>query len=135
MCPICIDSNIGLDIGRDVIINILPSDDAFGIFSFTENTRSEIVDELQDKNSAVFTIFRGSKGAFGNVSVYWEVDNPTSDISPTSGYINFTVGELSMDLTIYVTNDIVSRLIMIIFDITIVYSFRIQSSTKFLTLY
>ncbi len=112
-----------MDVGSDMIINILPNDDAFGIFSFTENTRSVIVDELQGDMSAILTIFRGSKGVFGDISVYWEVDNPTSDLTPTSGYINFTNGEISKDLIININNDLVSKHILLIIIVIVVVVF------------
>lgn len=102
------DSSIRVGVGKDLIINILPSDDAFGIFSFTDDSLSKVVEE--SGGSATFTIFRGSKGSFGDVAVYWEVEGPAGDVTPSSGYTNFTTGQVSADISITVNNDVVCKL-------------------------
>ncbi len=92
--------------GKDLVINILPSDDAFGVFSYTEDSLSKVVEE--GVASVSFSVFRGSKGSFGDVSVYWEVEGPEGDVTPTNGYVNFTEGQVSADLTLTLNNDMVS---------------------------
>ena len=95
--------------GKDVVINILPSDDAFGLFSFTENSLSKVVDEQSGGTPVFLTITRGSKGSFGNVSIYWEAEESAEDITPSSGWVDFSQGQLAADLNIMVNNDVVRR--------------------------
>lgn len=69
-----------------------------------------MVSEQEGGTPVTLTLFRGSKGLFGDVSVYWEVDGTSGDIIPSNGYINFTDGLQSVDLVVTVKNDLVSIL-------------------------
>lgn len=47
---------------------------------------------LGPQSTAVFNVMRDA-GAFGTVEVYWQVSNPSTDISATSGRLIFAEGQ------------------------------------------
>ena len=113
MCVQCYNSAIlptdqgvpGLSIGGNITIRILPSDDAFGVFSFAADSLSRLVSE-QDGGTAVTLNVGRLGGTFDDVSVYWEVEGGDGgDISPTSGRLDFSEGETEGELTVTINND------------------------------
>ena len=46
------------------------------------------------ESTAVLNVIREA-GAFGTVDVYWEITNPSTDISPTSGMVSFSAYQRS----------------------------------------
>ena len=93
--------------GSRVAVNILPSDDAFGVFAFSAESRSTVVQE--SAGSVTLTVERMG-GALGVVSVYWEVQGAAAeDISPTSGVVRFAEGQTTAALVLTILNDTVSE--------------------------
>ena len=95
----------GLSIGSTLIIRILPSDDAFGVFSFAADSLSRVVAEEEGGTGVSLTVQRQG-GTFEDVTVYWEVEGGgNGDISPTSGQVDFTEGQTQGQLTVTINND------------------------------
>ena len=95
----------GLSIGRNITIRILPSDDAFGVFSFSADSLSRLVSEEVGGTPVTLSVERLG-GTFDDVSVYWEVEGGESDdISPTSGRIDFPEGVMEGELRVTINND------------------------------
>ena len=92
-------------------ITILPSDNAFGRFSFSQDSLSFVVTE---GTPVILTVVRDD-GKFDTVTVCWLVSQsapqgPTSDITPSSGQLVFAEHQIQQQFTIRVNNDRVSRL-------------------------
>ena len=95
----------GLSIGRNLTVRILPSDDAFGLFSFAADSLSRLVSEQESGTTVTLNIERLG-GSFDDVSVYWEVEGENDgDISPTSSRVDFAEGVTDGDLTVTIIND------------------------------
>lgn len=96
-----------LGIGSTLTVIILPSDDAFGVFSFSSDSLARVVTE-QDGGTAVRLTIQREGGTFESVDVYWEVEGGASgDISPASGQVSFDEGQMEKDLVLTVNNDVV----------------------------
>ena len=106
----------GLSIGSSISINIRPSDDAFGVFSFDSNSLSRVVEETEGGTPVVLTVIR-SGGTFDSISVYWEVEGPEGDVTPTRGVVEFAEGQTEGELTITVTNDQVGKFAMKVYHV------------------
>ena len=103
----------GLSIGQNITIRILPSDDAFGVFSFATDSLSRLVSEQEGGTVVTLSVERLG-GTFDDVSVYWEVEGGDGgDVSPTSGLIDFSEGETEGELTVTVNNDQVSQFVCV----------------------
>ena len=95
----------GLSTGSSLTVRILPSDDAFGVFSFAADSLTRLVAERDGGTTVTLTVERQG-GTFADVSVYWEVEGEgNGDISPTSGQVDFAEGVTRGELTVTVTND------------------------------
>ncbi len=110
--------NTGVQLSAPTTVNITiqANDDFAGVFSFSASSLSTSIGMLRnnlttlEKNNycshfvtvepsgntsggmdsrAVLTVIREA-GAFGAVDVYWEITNPSTDISPTSGVLSFS---------------------------------------------
>lgn len=90
-----------------MVINILPSDDALGLFGFADESQSVVVTEATGGMTVALTIDR-SEGSLGPVEVYWRVDGPTTDITPSSGTVMFGVGQTEGTISLTITDDMVS---------------------------
>ena len=93
--------------GSRIAINILPSDDAFGVFSFSAGSLSIVTQE--SAGSVTLTVER-TGGALGMVSVNWEVRGAASaDVTPSSGVAVFTEGQRDATIVLIIVNDTVRR--------------------------
>ena len=101
-----------LALGQTMAITIQPSDDAFGRFSFSSDSLSNIVPEQTGSSPITLTVLRAG-GTFGVVSVYWEVTQSggsggeVRDISPSTGEVVFTDGQRQQQFTVTVNDDMV----------------------------
>ena len=103
----------GLSIGQNITIRILPSDNAFGVFSFATDSLSRLVSEQEGGTVVTLSVERLG-GTFDGVSVYWGVEGGDGgDVSPTSGLIDFSEGETEGELTVTVNNDQVSQFVCV----------------------
>lgn len=99
----------GLSLGQSMAITIQPSDDAFGRFSFSQDSLSFVVTEQTGGTIVTFTVVRDG-GRFDTVYVYWLVSlsgsqGPTSDISPSSGQLVFVEEQSQQQFTVTVNDD------------------------------
>lgn len=93
--------------GSRVAINILPSDDAFGVFSFSAGSRSIVT---QESAGSVTLIIERMGGALGVVSVNWEVQGAASaDVTPSSDVVVFAEGQRVATIVLSILNDTVRR--------------------------
>lgn len=97
-----------LGVGRSLVINILPSDDAFGVFGFTADSLVRLVSETSGGAIVNLTVAR-SAGTFGEVMTLWQVEGATNDITPSNGVIVFAEGQTQQTITLIVPDDMVSR--------------------------
>ena len=99
-------------IGSSLAVNILPSDDAFGRLRFAPSSLSVVVEEEVGGTPVVLTVTRES-GTFGDISVCWEVEqvgggNASDDIFPSSGFVDFSEGQQTAEISLTVSDDLVS---------------------------
>uniref|UniRef100_A0A1X7VF86 Staphylococcus aureus surface protein A n=3 Tax=Amphimedon queenslandica TaxID=400682 RepID=A0A1X7VF86_AMPQE len=95
-----------LGTGSDIVITISPSDDAYGVFSFNDESLSQIVSEDQSGSTLVsYVVERGNKGRLGTVTVYWEVVNGGNDVSQSNGSVVFGPGVPTSVFFFTITND------------------------------
>ena len=92
--------------GSTIAINILPSDDAFGVFSFEAGSLARVVEEQAGGTPVTLTVIR-SGGTFGDIAVYWEVEGPEGDIAPGQGVVDFAEGQTTGELVVTVADDLV----------------------------
>ena len=92
--------------GSTIAINILPSDDAFGVFSFEAGSLARVVEEQAGGTPVTLTVIR-SGGTFGDVTIYWEVEGPEGDIAPGQGVVELAEGERAGELVVTVADDLV----------------------------
>ena len=86
-----------------ITVQIAPSDDAFGVFSFTTSSLVQVVEEAP-RAEVTFTIQRMG-GALGPVLVHWQVTQFAEDISPPSGNVSFETGQTENTFSITVLED------------------------------
>jgi G-protein coupled receptor 98 len=103
--PIGSDGAPVLGTGKDMVVNINPSDDAFGVFGFTVDSLSQVVREQPSGTVVPYIVSRGNKGTFGDVTVYWEVVNGGNDVTQSTGTIFFREGITSASFLVTVLND------------------------------
>ena len=99
-----------LGIGRRITVSVLPSDDAYGVFSFTDDSVSVLA---QEHRTVLLTVQRVG-GLLGNVTVYWEAHgNYSMDVNPSAGEVTF-LEEASLEIiSITIVNDTVSEHLII----------------------
>ena len=90
-----------LDIGSRLAVNILPSDDAQGVFGFSASSLSL---ETEEGGVARLSVVR-TGGDLGTVRVWWGVEGGEGDVYPTSGYLEFEEGVVEVELSLNVTDD------------------------------
>ena len=104
---IFIISDIGtpsLSVGSSIAINILPSDNAFGIFQFSEDS----LDIIAEETSQVSLSIQREGGRFNDITIYWEVEGVSTDIQPTSGFLLFSEGQDLGSIQLLISDDVVS---------------------------
>ncbi|KAI1900416.1 hypothetical protein AGOR_G00049720 [Albula goreensis] len=101
----------GAEIGFSGLVTVVipPSDDAYGIIGFAQNSLSKEVDELEEDNLISLTIKR-KRGTFGRLTVHWVANGSLSDIFPTSGVVTFLASQSLAMLTLTVLADDVPEL-------------------------
>lgn len=92
-------------VASTAIVNILPSDDAFGVLNFTRDSISRTVEESA---SVTLTVTR-SGGMLGPVTVYWKAIGPhQDDLIPMEGNVELPTGKETAMIQLRVANDAVS---------------------------
>ena len=109
-----------LGIGSTLTVRILPSDDAFGVFSFGSDSLARVVAETEGGTAVTLTVQRAG-GTFDSVSVYWEVQGGegNGDITPVVGQIDFIEGQTEEQLVLTVSNDMVSYQLLRMFSMCV----------------
>lgn len=95
-----------------MIITILPSDDAAGVFGFDPSSLARVVEEQPGGTPIALTIVRMA-GTFGDVRIHWEVEGSSGDIIPANGYVDFAVEQTEGVLQLTVTDDAVSEVLFV----------------------
>lgn len=103
-------------IAGQMTIQILPSDDAFGVFSFTTDSLVQVVREAPSAEVS-FTIQRMG-GALGAVIVHWQASQFPEDVSPSSGNVSFEIDQTENSFSITVLEDQVRRHYVLGYDCT-----------------
>ena len=81
----------------------MPSDDAYGVFSFANASMNTTTAE---GSSAVLSVVRMA-GSLGTVRVSWMIINGSSDFSLQNGSVVFTSGQTTSQISIPVIDDAV----------------------------
>ena len=89
--------------GGQITIQIVPSDDAFGVFSFTTSSLVQVVEEAPSAE-VTFTIQR-TGGVLGAVLVHWEATQFAEDVSPPSGNVSFERDQTENSFSVTVLED------------------------------
>ena len=91
------------------MVEILPSDDAFGVVNFTANSLMQTVTEGTG-SSATFTVQR-TGGTLGAVIVYWQASGKDlRDLIDTNGTVVIATGSRTAQFSIRIRADEVTRL-------------------------
>ena len=91
------------------MVTILPSDDAFGVISFTSDSLSATLDETP--GSQVMLRIQRTGGALGPVRVKWSATGPDKhDLVNYTGSQDFRSGQNLTTLVVKVKDDVVSQL-------------------------
>lgn len=98
-----------LGVGSSIVVSILPSDDAFGVFGFTNDSLAHLVSERDGGTPVALSVSRRG-GSFGEVGVHWRVMGPVGDITPASGVVVFGMGQTEGSIMLTVADDLVSLL-------------------------
>uniref|UniRef100_A0A4W3JB69 Adhesion G-protein coupled receptor V1 n=1 Tax=Callorhinchus milii TaxID=7868 RepID=A0A4W3JB69_CALMI len=100
------NSKGGAEIGFNgqVMVHILPNDDAYGIIGFSQSSLSKQVEEL-DQDSMVTLSIERLRGTHSPVTVQWEASGSFSDIFPTSGVVVFGDGQALATISLMVLAD------------------------------
>ncbi|XP_062310079.1 adhesion G-protein coupled receptor V1 [Osmerus eperlanus] len=95
-----------LGAGSRITVTIAASDDAHGVFQFSEDSLAVTGSEPKEGSSSVILKVVRSFGALSNVTVYWEAD-PSSEGVLVSGAGNVTlvVGQTQGNITLQVAQD------------------------------
>ncbi|XP_031564731.1 adhesion G-protein coupled receptor V1-like [Actinia tenebrosa] len=89
-------------VASTAIVNILPSDDAFGVLNFTQDSIEKTVEESA---SVVLTIMR-SASSLGPVTVYWKAIGPhQDDLMPMEGNVELPTGKETAQIQFRVADD------------------------------
>lgn len=95
-----------MGLASSIIVRIQPSDDAFGVFGFADDSLSSLVSERD--TTPVSLLVSRTGGTLGEVGVYWQVTGPAGDITPASGVVVFSEGQVEGNVLLTVTDDLVS---------------------------
>ncbi|XP_068693739.1 adhesion G-protein coupled receptor V1-like isoform X3 [Montipora foliosa] len=90
-------------------VTILPSDDAFGVFSFAPDSLSRTINEAS--GSTVLLTVQRTRGLLGGSTVYWQVSGQaTPDVENTNGSVVLPVNVNSTQIAIRIKEDVVPEL-------------------------
>ena len=92
-----------IGVAGQITIQIAPSDDAFGVFSFTTSSLVQVVEEAPSAE-VTFTIQR-TGGALGAVLVHWQATRFAEDVSPPSGNVSFERDQTENSFSVTVLED------------------------------
>ncbi|KAL2079822.1 hypothetical protein ACEWY4_025566 [Coilia grayii] len=100
-----------LGIASVITVTIAASDDAHGVFQFTNKSLSVIGTEPeQGRNTVILQVMR-SFGALSNVTLFWEVEPAAKqDLLHTIGNVTFSVGQNVSDIILQVSQDKIPEL-------------------------
>ena len=90
-------------VAGQITVQIAPSDDAFGVFSFTTRSLVQVVEEAPSAQ-VTFTIQR-TGGALGAVLVHWQATRFAEDVNPPSGNVSFERDQTENSFTVTVLED------------------------------
>jgi len=96
---------------QNLTINILSNDDAHGRIGFASSSLTKVTPETADDSTVTFEVIR-EYGSLGRVVAQWNVSGNFSDgdLSPLSGELVFSNGQISQNISITVHKDIVPEL-------------------------
>ena len=87
-------------------MTILPSDDAFGIISFSPDSLNHSVRE--GSGSSVSLTVQRTRGVLGPSTVFWEVSGDGAvDVENTNGFVVLAENTNSTQITIRIKDDVV----------------------------
>ena len=87
-------------------MTILPSDDAFGIISFSPDSLNRSVRE--GSGSSVSLTVQRTRGVLGPSTVFWEVSGDGAvDVENTNGFVVLAENTNSTQITIRIKDDVV----------------------------
>ena len=90
------------------MVTILPSDDAFGIISFANDSLKATLNEAP--GSQVILRIQRTGGALGPVRVEWRATGPdVDDLVNYTGHQDFSTGQIITTLVVKVKDDVVSQ--------------------------
>ncbi|XP_069483725.1 adhesion G-protein coupled receptor V1 isoform X2 [Ambystoma mexicanum] len=94
-----------------IIVTIEASDDAHGVFEFSNASLSVYATEPEDGGGTVtFQVLR-DQGALSSVTLYWAVgSDPSGDLVSSRGNITFGIGQRKANITVQVSTDDVPEL-------------------------
>ena len=97
-----------LGAGSTLNVTIVPSDDAFGVFSFRSDSLSTVVTE---ETAGLSLLLQRGGGLLGDVTLYWSLmgsSGPT-DIFPAEGTVYFGQGVASGTIELSIVPDQISE--------------------------
>lgn len=95
---------------------ILPSDDAFGVMNFTQNSLMRTVNEGSG-SSTTMTVQR-SGGTLGSATVHWQASGKDlNDLINTNGTVTIATGSRTAQFVIRIKGDEVSVFIYFFFSL------------------
>ncbi|KAE8635798.1 hypothetical protein XENTR_v10002742 [Xenopus tropicalis] len=96
-----------LGIASHIIVTIEDSDDAHGVFEFSQESLQVNATEPENGHSPVLR----DRGALSQVLLFWTIDvDPEKDFAFTSGNVTFDIGQRKANITIYVSPDEIPEL-------------------------
>uniref|UniRef100_A0A673Z153 Adhesion G-protein coupled receptor V1 n=1 Tax=Salmo trutta TaxID=8032 RepID=A0A673Z153_SALTR len=100
-----------LGVAAHITVTIAASDDAHGLFQFSQDSLSVNGTEPEEGRSTVLLQVVRSSGALSNVTVFWEAeDSSKEDLISRAGNITFHVGQTRGEIELQVAQDEVPEL-------------------------
>jgi len=104
MLHVCLSAALS-SLAKVAEIIILPSDDAYGVMNFTQNSLLRLVNE----SSTTILDIQRTGGALGPTTVYWKAIGPNSnDVTPMEGFVVLATGQRSAQIELTIADDVVS---------------------------
>ncbi|NWV35380.1 GPR98 protein, partial [Grantiella picta] len=106
-----VPQHASLGIASHILVTIEASDDAHGVFEFSDESLSVNGTEPQDGESNVVLQVVRTHGALSQVSLLWTIAcDLTKDLISTDGNVTFDVGQVRAHITVQVAPDDVPEL-------------------------